>query len=238
MIRLLAACLGALALLWMQGAPLGAGSWPREAGTGFASLTQWQGGGGSGGYTALYAEYGLTPRLTLGLDAGRSVAGHDKSVLFLRLPILRVLGGPVAAELGYGTIAGQAVLRPGLSWGRSLSRPRWQGWLSVDTRLEWGMDSKTLDEKTDFTLGLTLLDPQGHPADWTFMLQLQTGVVDIGQQLFLLQTEGIKPGASFIRLVPSLTYRLREGLHLELGYVLGLDSRGGQGIKLGLWTQF
>lgn len=108
----------------------------------------------------------------------------------------------------------------------------------MDTRLEWGLDSKTLDEKTDFTLGVTLRDPQGKPEDWTFMLQLQTGVVDIGKQLFLLQTEGIEPGASFLRLVPSITYELRDGMHLELAFFHALDATGSQGIKLGLWSRF
>lgn len=238
MIRLLAACLWGLVLLSLQAGPAMAGAWPREAGTGFVSLSQWQSGGGGTGYTALYLEYGLTRRLTLGVDAGRSVAGRGKAVVFLRTPIMRVLGGRVALELGYGEISRQPVMRPGLSWGRSLSRPRWQGWVAVDTRLEWGLDSKTLDEKTDFTLGVTLRDPQGKPEDWTFMLQLQTGVVDIGKQLFLLQTEGIEPGASFLRLVPSITYELRDGMHLELAFFHALDATGSQGIKLGLWSRF
>jgi hypothetical protein len=240
MIRLLALLLGLASGLVTALLPVAvmAGAWPREAGTGFASLSQWQGLGGANSYTALFVEYGLTPRLTLGLDAGRSVSGDGKTVAFLRTPVMRILGGPVAAELGYGQIAGRPVLRPGLSWGRSVARPRWQGWLAIDTRLEVDLESRKLDEKTDITLGLTPLSPDGRPADWTMMLQLQTGVVDIRQQLFLLQTEGIRPGASFLRLVPSVTYRLRDGLQLEIGYVHPLDGSGARAIKLGLWSTF
>jgi hypothetical protein len=236
MIRLLALVLGILGGL-TPGISL-AGSWPREAGTGFASLSQWQGLGTSDGYTALFLEYGLTRRLTLGIDTGRSVSGDGKAVMFLRVPVLRLLGGPVAAEIGYGEIGGQRVLRPGLSWGRSFTRPRWQGWVAVDSRVELGLDRSRLDEKTDITFGLTPRRPDGQTADWTVMLQVQTGVVDIREQLFLLQTEGIQPGASFVRLVPSVTYRLREGLDLEIGYFRALDGTGAQGIKLGLWSSF
>jgi hypothetical protein len=70
------------------------------------------------------------------------------------------------------------------------------------------------------------------------MVQVQTGVVDIREQIFLLQTEGIKPGASFVRVVPSVTYRLRDGMHLEIGYFHALDGTGAQGVKLGLSTTF
>lgn len=236
MFRLLALMLGITCGL----APVAllAGAWPRAAGTGFASLSHWQGLGTADSYTGFYVEYGLTARLTLGVDAGRSVSGDSKTVAFLRLPVMRILGGQVAAELGYGQIGGQNVLRPGLSWGRSITRPRWQGWLAVDTRLELGMDHHKLDEKTDFTLGLTPRHPDGRPSDWTIMVQVQTGVVDIREQIFLLQTEGIKPGASFVRVVPSVTYRLRDGMHLEIGYFHALDGTGAQGVKLGLSTTF
>lgn len=236
MIRLLALFLG-IAWALSPGAAQ-AGAWPREAGTGFASLSQWQGAATTDGYTAVYMEYGLTRRLTLGIDAGRSVSGNSKTVLFLRMPVLRILGGPVAAELGYGQIGGQRVLRPGLSWGRSFTWPRWQGWVALDSRLELGLDRHKLDEKTDITLGLTPRSPDGQSADWTVMLQIQTGVVDIREQLFLLQTEGIRPGASFLRIVPSVTYRLREGLQLEIGYFHALDETGARGVKLALWSHF
>lgn len=240
MIRRLALLLGFLSGLVTGFLPpaVTAGAWPREAGTGFASLSQWQGLDGADSYSALFLEYGLTPRLTAGLDLGRSVSGEGKAVMFIRTPEMRILGGPVSVELGYGEIAGQPVLRPGLSWGRSVVRPRWTGWMAIDSRVEVDLDSRELDEKTDVTLGLTLLNPDGRPADWTMMLQLQTGVVDIRQKLFLLQTEGIQPGASFLRLVPSVTYRLRDGLHLEMGYVHALDGSGSRALKLGLWSTF
>lgn len=232
MIRMLALLLCGLA------GPVCAGAWPREAGTGFASLTRWQAQDGADSYTALFVEYGLMPRLTLGLDAGRSVSGQTKAVVFVRAPFGRSLGGLVSAELGLGEIAGRPVLRPGLSWGRSVSRAAWTGWLAVDTLMEVDLDTQGIDVKADITLGLSPQRRDGPPSDWTLMLQVQTGLVGVQDNLYLLQTEGIVPEPSFLRLVPSLTYQLRAGMHLELGLYRGLNGSSEQGVKLGLWSRF
>ena len=227
-----------LALLCGMAGPATAGAWPREAGTGFASLTRWQAQDSAESYTALFLEYGVLPRLTLGLDAGRSVSGQTKAVVFARVPFGRLMGGLAAAELGWGEIAGRPVLRPGLSLGYSVARAPWQGWLAVDTLIELDMETRQMDVKADITLGLT---PQRHgapPSDWTLMLQVQTGLVAVQDSLYLLQTEGTVPEPSFLRIVPSITYQLRDGLHLELGLYRALDGSSEQGVKLGLWSRF
>lgn len=235
MIRLLA---GLFCVLLSAAGQVSAGAWPREAGTGFASVTRWQAQDSADSYSALFVEYGLLPRLTLGLDAGRSVSGQTKSIVFVRAPFGQAMGGLVAAELGWGEIAGRRVLRPGLSWGRSIARPRWEGWLAVDTLMELDLETRQIDIKTDVTLGLTPQSQAGTASDWTFMLQVQTGLVDLQDSLYLLHSEGIVPEVSFLRLVPSVTYQLREGMHLELGLYRGLNGSSERGVKLGLWSRF
>ncbi|OZB20012.1 MAG: hypothetical protein B7X55_01730 [Rhodobacterales bacterium 34-62-10] len=215
-----------------------AGAWPHEAGTGFASLTRWQAGDSADSYSALFVEYGLLPRLTIGLDAGRSVSGQTKAIAFVRAPFGQTMGGLVAAELGWGEIAGRRVLRPGLSWGRSLARPRWQGWLAVDTLMEVDLETRQIDVKADVTLGLTPQSAAGTASDWTLMIQMQTGLVDLQDSLYLLHTEGTVPEPSFLRLAPSVTYKIRDGMHLELGLYSDLNGSSDQGVKLGLWSRF
>ena len=105
-----------------------AGAWPREEGSLFASslarlswpqdTTTWQSYEPTARYTSLYLEYGLAPRTTLGLDLGLSVSGAEKLVVFAQRPLHQPDRGPrLAYEIGFGRIAGQTVLRPGLSLG-------------------------------------------------------------------------------------------------------------------------
>lgn len=215
-----------------------AGAWPREAGTGFASLSLWQAATGADSYTALFAEYGLSPRLTVGLDAGRSVSGQTKTVAFLRAPFGQTLGWLTAAEIGLGEIAGQPVLRPGLSFGRSITTGRGSGWIAVDSLLEVDIEQRAVDIKADITLGFSPHAPDAPPPDWTLMLQLQTGLVDVQDSLLLLQTEGILPEPGFLRLVPSVTYRLNDRMRLEIGLFRALRGDRETGVKFGVWTTF
>jgi hypothetical protein len=224
--------------LYLQAAPLVAGAWPREAGTGFASLSFWPAQAGAGNYTALFAEWGLSPRLTLGLDAGRSVSGQTKAVVFLRAPVMAWADSRVAAEIGWGEIAGQRVIRPGLSFGRSLANAYGAGWFAVDTVLELDLETRDMDVKADITLGFTPSPPSGPPVPWTAMLQVQTGIVAIKESLLQLREAGIRPQPSFMRIVPSVTYRLRDGVDLELGFYRNLTGSDERGFKLGLWTRF
>jgi hypothetical protein len=229
-------------LLVLSTGQLWAGAWPRGTGEGFASLSHWHavrtGNAGSGSYTALYAEYGLTPWLTFGLDAGRSVSGATKTVMFLRASVGNSGGGPMALELGLGEIAGQPVLRPGLSFGRSVEGTLGTCWLSVDTVLELDLETQAVDIKADATLGFTPRKTSGAPSDWTLMLQVQTGLVDLKHSLIVLQETGIDPAPSFMRIVPSVTYRLSNKTDLELGYYRSLTSSREAGVKLGIWTRF
>ncbi len=232
MIRLLAL------MLCLHAGPVLAGAWPREAGTAFVSLPQWQAADGRGSYTALFGEWGLTDRLTLGFDASRSVSGETKAVLFLRAPVMDWMGVKVAAEIGYGEIAGQSVIRPGLSFGRAFAGRHGAGWLAVDTVLEYEIETQDIDVKADITLGFTPQRADGPASRWTLMVQVQTGLVAVNEGIFLLRETGIRPDPSFLRVVPSVTYRLREGIDLEMGLYHSLTGTDERGVKLGIWSRF
>ena len=74
----------ALALAGLAG-HASAGAWPREEGSLFVSslarlswpqdTTTWTSYEPTGEYYTLYVEYGLTERLTVGLDLGRAISG-------------------------------------------------------------------------------------------------------------------------------------------------------------------
>ena len=104
--------------------------------------------------------------------------------------------------------------------------------------LELDLETQAVDIKADATLGFTPRKTSGAPSDWTLMLQVQTGLVDLKHSLILLQEVGMNPTPSFMRIVPSVTYRLSDRTDLELGYYKSLTSSGDAGIKLGVWTRF
>lgn len=208
-----------LALLSPVG-PAGAGPWTQDPGEGLAVISAYPGANAAPSYTGLYAEYGLAPRLTAGIDVGRAASGSTRSVAFLRRA-LRVPGPPalaVSAEIGLGRIARQAVLRPGVSLGYGLNGKLGTGWLALDTMAEVGLTRRTLDLKTDVTLGLRPRD--GLQA----IVQVQTG-----------QSAGDPP---FARLVPSLVMRLRSGTQLELGLTHSLRGPRATGARIALWRRF
>ena len=124
-------------LMLLMTTPALAGPWPRAPGAQFLSLSA-EGNHGPGraeAYGSLYYEYGLLPRLTLGVDAGMDSWGQSGTLVFARVPIVNTPSGHwVAGELGVGAYANptgsEPALRPGLSWGRHLDI--WQGgWVSV-----------------------------------------------------------------------------------------------------------
>lgn len=207
-----------LALLWP--AMTQAGPWPRAPGTGLAVASVYVGTPLAQPYAGLYAEFGLMPGVAGGVDTGRAVSGSVKAVAFLRRSV-RLPGDTgvvAAAEIGLGRIAGQAVLRPGLSLGHGLEEWLDGGWLAVDTVAEIGLERSTFDIKTDVTFGLRLDERRNA------MVQLQTG-----------QSAG---DPRFARLVPSVVTELRSGMKLELGLTQSLRGPSRTGAKVALWREF
>ncbi|WP_137702965.1 hypothetical protein [Marimonas lutisalis] len=200
-----------------------AGAWPREKGKVFLSASTRVAGTSLAGpysiYSTTYLEYGLTDRLTVGLDVGHAISGQGKAVVFLRYPL--ALGkdpNRFAVELGLGTIAGEPAIRPGFSYGRGVSLGQSSGWFNVDTFAEYRGTNRRIDLKSDITFGL---DP---PGPLKALVQLQTGI-----------SQG---DPSFARLAPSLLYEFGSRSHIELGLTAGLIGDTQMGVKLGFWREF
>lgn len=219
MLRYLIPALLCLPCLYTMAA---AGAWPRDKGQTFlAASGQIEGPDQFGLYRqsfTLYAEYGLTERLTLGLDLGGDALRMSKSIAFVRWPIGRV-GRKVrlALEFGVGEVDEDAALRPGLSLGRGLTLWGRHGWAAFDGRaVVFGGSRLTLE--SDMTLGLDATRRS------KAILQLQTGRPSFGR--------------AYTRFAPSFVYETKPGAHLEFGVILPLTGGGERGVKLGLWRQF
>ncbi len=210
-------------LLGADTAPLHAGAWLAPEGHGFASATTrltwpqdyallgWM--EPEGRYDTLYLEYGLTRRVTLGADLGRSISGGGKTLVFLRMPLKAEGALRLSAELGLGRIEGAQALRPGLSLGLGHA----VGWVNADLLAEIRQGEGT-DYKLDLTLGINL------PRKLRAILQVQSGV-----------QQGDPP---FARVAPSVVVPLHKHLQIELGGSWGLTGDASAGLLLGIWSEF
>ncbi|MFD1511546.1 hypothetical protein [Lacimonas salitolerans] len=205
-------------IIWLLlSCPALAGAWPRGKGNVFVASSTYV--LPSGAYTGLYAEWGVTERLTLGLDLGRGVSGQDKAVAFVQAPLIRpVAGHHFAWQIGAGVIAGDTVIRPGLSWGKGIDWAGRSGWAALDAVAEVRTETLAIDYKADLTLGLTLSDAR------KIMLQLQTG-----------EQHGDDP---FLRVVPSVTFALSRRARLEIGLSQSLQGARETGLKAAIWVAF
>lgn len=212
-------CLVCLLLAGLTG-PVQAGPWPRGKGHWFsATSSTWIWTDLGAGYSSgLYAEYGLTETLTLGLD-GSLTDGVISGVFFTRFPIWSSdAGHRLALELGGGMAAGGPVMRPGISYGRGLETRWGGGWMTVDAWALVDVASGAVGYKMDSTMGLS---PNER---WKLTLQLQTARPAGGQ--FTAQ------------VAPSVVRRLGDHFWIEAGASHALTGPAQSGVKLGIWMDF
>ncbi len=196
-----------------------AGPWPREVGKTFLSLSWERDLMRDTGYAALYAEYGLTKRFTLGLDVGADPDGLSKAIAFARMPFARSPGGMrLALEIGTGVTDDRPVIRPALSFGRGLSMAERSGWLTLDIRATVFQDTFDAAWDSDLTLGLKAT------ARGKAIVQLQTGQPAAGD--------------AYIKLGSSWVIEGQPGRHIEFGVVTGLKNSDALAAKIALWHEF
>ena len=231
--RGLAAAL-ALALVLPAGAQ--AGAWPRPKGETFLSFGQELSTGATTllgavtdirSWSSVYAEYGLTDRLTIGLDAGRG-QGEDERVetalVFARLPVWSPGEHRVAVDLGVGTLAEtdatrQTRLRLGLAWGRGIAEGRHGGgWLGMESSAELREPAGEVALKADFTAGWK---PNER---WMVIGQVQTGYYPVD--------------GGIVRLAPSVVRRISPHSHLQLGATAEVVGEGALGLSGAVWFSF
>ncbi len=208
-----------LAVLFLAATTMDArpGAWLRDPGTTFLSFSRTAGSGGSA-YNAILVEYGLTPDLTLGLDAGGAQNGDWNAVAFLRRP----LGPPrrqlrLALEMGLGRTPTRTLVRSGLSIGRGFDSRWGRGWAALDTVADLEILTLRTGYKADFTLGL-------HRNRAMLIAQVQAG-----------DPAGGKP---YVKFAPSYVRPLGKHMKIELGLSAGLVNDPTRAAKLGIWLEF
>lgn len=203
-----------------------AGAWMREPGDVFISPTytteEVRGRSKENTYAGIYAEWGVTPSLTLGADLGTPGSGDPTGVFFARIPLVETPQGiRAAAEIGIGVRDGpgssKGFLRPSLSLGYGFGSRYGNGWLALDLQTEIDRDSAFRNYKADLTLGMSFT------SHIKAMLQLHHESLD---------------GVEQNTLVPSIVWRTRDRQHVQLGLLFGRGGRRAKGLKVSLWQEF
>ncbi len=200
-----------------------AGAWLREAGEGFAAASATLRGGTGTDEMSLYADYGLQPRLTVGLDVNRRGYRSGHAVVFLRAPLFQgPHGGRLAVQAGLGAheagSASGAMGKIALLYGRPLGRDD-AGWFGLQAAAEHRAGLQAPVYKLDAVAGLPVDGPV-QP-----MLQLET-----------FHTDGYGFGWT---VTPALIFGPRG----RRRWIAGLQYREGggthsMGLTIGLWQRF
>lgn len=196
--------------------PAFAGPWLREKGKGFFSASA-KVDEALKTESALYLEYGLGPKLTLGAKVEMEKAALGVSeysfLAFMRRPI-----GPrdrkmlYAYDLGLGYSDQNAYALVGLTLGRGIKLGERYGWAVLDTSLSL---KKNPLLKVDATLGLNFNEK------WKGMVQL------------FVSHDALETEVTF---TPSVIWSPKKG---PSSYHLGLESKEGElGLRLSLWRDF
>lgn len=228
-------------LLMLTASEAAAGAWPREKGAAFFSLSQTMSTGTQtllaptldiSSYTGLYAEYGLTEKLTIGLIAGKGGdigSGQSDSDVtsilgFARYPIWsHDSGHRVAFDLGVGTIEDttdglQQRIRPGLAWGYGFESRWGGGWLGIETSLDYRQPTGDTAFKADLTAGIKPNDR------YMYIFQVQSGRYPNAEPL--------------VRIAPSFVRKMSDHFHLQLGGFVGAKGDDSIGGTIAVWASF
>lgn len=206
--------------------PAMAGAWLKEKGAGFSSLSI--GANSADEQTlALYFEYGLTDKTTVGLDisafAGQPDMLNGYGAVFLRRSLF-ASDGPhkFAYEFGFGALYQDdlplPVVKAGLSWGRGFSHGRGNGWMNVDAAYIYEPTQGQKFAKLDGTLGMDFND-------------IMTGMIEV----HISRSDD----DTFGSLEPSLLLRPRKGaFNIKIGAEIPHDDIDRSALKLGVWHRF
>lgn len=224
-----------LILLFFAGAAV-AGAWPRGRGEAFLSFSQSVSSGTPAllapdlsfrSQTSVYAEYGLTERLTLGFDGAYGwgpEADLWTGLAFARWPLAETAAGDrFAVDVGLGRRVdsedgSDTRARLGLAWGRGFEITWGQGWMGVESSAERLIPANDNLYKADFTIGLKPDD------DWMLIFQVQGGLYPKADPL--------------VRIAPSLVRRLGRHVHAQLGVDTTVTGERSYGVKLSTWLSF
>ncbi|MFV0513416.1 MAG: hypothetical protein ACK5MY_07265 [Jhaorihella sp.] len=208
------------------------GAWLREDGRAFLSVSGIvrRTVAGHEQETGLYGEYGLLPRLTIGIDLNErpALAGH--ALVFARLPLIAQsdrtrLALEIAAGAHHWQTNWHPMTRATLSLGRAFQAGRgYQGWLNLDAAYERRYGFLRPAYKLDLTAGLSSglrLRP---------LLQIETTLVP-GQGRYWTVTPAILFGGGRGRGTAGIAT-----------WLVGVERKSAPqdsvGLKLALWRRF
>lgn len=227
----------ALGLLGLTlAAPVHAGAWLREDGAVFlsfgANLALSEGARSPVNHDpSLYVEWGATPDTTLAFNGFAGLADGSQTI---EAQAIRAL--PLPEGWGVASVSGHLALRRfdsvqydsdgaetdrldrlagiGLAWGHGYDR----GWLSAETRVMTVISDDRIEGKLDLTGGYDFTP------DWAAMLQVQSGTGYADDP--------------YAKLLPSVIYRVHDGLRINAGLTHALTGDRGTGLFLAGWVEF
>ncbi|SEV92363.1 hypothetical protein SAMN04488515_0249 [Cognatiyoonia koreensis] len=222
----------------LAGQPALSGAWAREKGEWFIAFggNFWLSDGSELPVhydPTLYAEFGLTDRITVGLDSHLADAGRIASdFIFFTVPVgdleaqnrfavgvgfglRRTLHTPTnLATADFSYLRTEELLRGSVSWGRGYE----SGWYAVDASATLAVSENKWRPKADLTWGRHWND------HWTTTVQLQTG-------------QGFTDDY-YAKISPSVIYHWNDYFSISVGAVQGLTGDKGAGMKLETWITF
>lgn len=223
-------------------APTNAGPWPREPKAVFLSFAVERDRDGDS-YTGLYGEYGLTPRLTLGIELGRASEGQGETSAIIWVQRALDNGeGPnrYAIASGIGAIRRDGEIAPvGLiaaNWGRGIEWLPGGGWITVEGRVKF---ADRLEKLRTHTQG-TVVDTAYLTSERTFKTDVTLGMRPMKSLMFINQIrfEDRKDSDFSTRLASSLVHDLPGPAKVELGVVTPISGPGETALKIGTWIEF
>jgi len=200
-----------------------ANAWLREHRGGFLSTggaMRWTGSGAVAMESTIYAEYGLRPELTLGLDLSLKDDGTGAAAIFARVAAFDQGNVTAAFDAGLGARQDPGGPVPfvsgGLSVGTDWRTARGPGWAVARVSARYSPEEPARF-KLDATIGQTVRP----------RMKLLFGV------------ELAQSGGRSAAVVPGIAYALRDGRSIYAG----LEARRAPGItsyglRAGLWHQF
>ncbi|TNH40590.1 hypothetical protein [Paracoccus haeundaensis] len=224
-----------LFLALMLPAAVQAGPWPREAGRTFLSLSGERNRADSS-YASAYAEYGLTPRTTLGMELGRADQAETSAVLWLQRALDDGQGpNRFAMQSGAGVIRRDDLALPvvqgALSWGRGFDR----GWITAQVlaKMTGSAPDPRAPMRPSFAASF-LTAERVIKTDVTLGLRPRDGLMVINS-LWLEHPQDEEYSA---RLMSSLVFDVPGPVKVELGMVNPLSGPSEQAVRLGTWLEF
>jgi hypothetical protein len=200
-----------------------AGAWLKDPGEGFNSLAMVAQNTPFGLVTEgrVFLEYGLTDRLTVGLNAIAQQSGDGEVLAFARLPLRsEEQAHRLAIELGLGAQKDQGVWsglsKVTLSYGRGFENRWGYGWFSVDAALEYREVQNDIPLKVDVTVG------QSSGMRWRPILQVETQTSRRGGTSWTIAPGVMRDGPN------GTTFVVQAERHSDHRY----------GLRLGLWRSF